>query len=224
MEKKPFWRKIPGFRTMTPWKMVVASFFYISFIAGGIGTAIEGPVPPPKTNTHSVVSQKETPEGWPAADITKDTVKAALDGKTDVKPSPMDSDFPDNISEIRIIGLGDGKKNVWIYYSLGSIWDETDLVKKAGGTAIFTSNILYKNPNVEDVALFAQGEFTDQYGKSDMDTAVKIVIRKSLADQVDWKGLANLHATDPGNIYRISENYSIHAGVLSEVKSSEIDL
>lgn len=220
-------RKIPGYRTGTPWKMVVASIFYITFLVACINVISEGPAPQNVDTEKPVTSSQKEPEPafeWGTSDITKENVVKALAGKNDVKPISMGTDFPDNITEITIVGLGDGKKNVWIYYSMGSVWDETGLVKKAGGTAVFASNILYQNPNVEEVALFAQGEFTDQYGKTNLNTAVKIVINKSLADQVDWKGLADRHATDPGNIYRIVDNYSIHPGVMSAVKTSEIDL
>lgn len=218
-------RKIPGYRTGTPWKMVVASIFYILFIIACIDAISEGPTQQ-NTKTQPAISQKENKatKDWSTAEITEETVNKALAGKTDVKPSSMGIDFPDTITEITIVALGDGKKNVWIYYSMGSVWDENDLVKKAGGTAIFTGNLLYNNPNVEDVAIFAQGEFTDQYGKTSLDTAVKIVLNKSLADQVDWKGLADRHVTDPGNIYRIVDNYSIHPGVFSKLKKGEVSL
>ncbi|NLT20944.1 MAG: hypothetical protein GXY16_08095, partial [Syntrophomonadaceae bacterium] len=212
----PLWRKIPGYRTGTPWKMIVASVVYF-YLFIGVVVALFGESP-------DKVTQKEVAQDWSTADITEDTIKAALAGKTDVMPIPIDNDFPKSITKIEILDIGNGKENVWIYYTMGSVWDETDLVKKAGGTAIFAGSILYKNPNVEDVAIFAQGDFTDQYGKSNVSTAVKIVIKNPMNEQVDWKGLADLHVTDPGNIYRIVDNYSIHPGVFSELKKNEVSL
>jgi len=224
-KERTFLRKIPGFRSGTPWKMVVAAVFYVMFIVALIDVISEGPTPQ-NTDIEKPVtsSQKEPTLNWPTADITEENINKVLASDTDVDPISMDIEFPNNISKVEIIDIGDGKKNVWIYYAMGSVWDETDLVKRAGGTAIFAGNILYQNPNVEDVALFAQGEFTDSYGNTSLDTAVKIIMNKALADQVDWKGLADRHTTDPGNIYRIVDIYSIHPGVLSRIKASEIDL
>lgn len=161
---------------------------------------------------------------WATAEITEDTIKKALAGKSDAKPTFTDSNFPKDITEIRIIDIGEGKKNIWIYYKPKSSWDETHLVKMAGSTAIFGCSLLYQNAQVGDVAFFTQGDFTDQYGKSKTDVAVKLVITSDLAKKVDWKGLAEMHESDPGNIYRISENYNIHLGVKKNIKSEEISL
>lgn len=220
-------RKVPGYRTGTPWKMAVASIFYIMFIVAFIDVISEGPAPQNTNTEKPVKSGQQEPEPafeWGTADITKENVVKALAGKTDTGSISMDRDFPESVREIEVISLGDGKHNIWIYYPMGSVWDETDLVKRAGGTAILAGSILYKNPNIEDVALFAEGEFTDQYGKSNVNTAVKIVLKRSLADQVDWKGLADRHVTDPGNIYRIVDNYSIHPGVFAQLKKNEVSL
>lgn len=219
--KSPFWRKIPGYRTGTPWKMAVASIVYIMFIAAFIDVVSEGPAP---QNTQPAVSQKETAKDWSTADITEETVKAALAGKSEAKPTFTDKSFPEDITEISIIDTGDGKKNVWIYYKPESAWDETHLVKMAGSTAIFACSILYQNVQIGDVAFFTQGDFTDQYGKSKTDVAVKLVISNDLAGKADWKGLATRHESDPGNIYRISDNYKIHLGIKKNIKANEIKL
>jgi hypothetical protein len=65
---------------------------------------------------------------------------------------------------------------------------------------------------------------TDQYGKTSTEVVTKIVLTRDLAQKVDWKGLAERHVTDPGNIYRIADNYNIHLGILNKVKTDEVRL
>jgi hypothetical protein len=77
---------------------------------------------------------------------------------------------------------------------------------------------------VETVAIFALTEMTDQYGKTETEVVTKLVCTREIANKVDWKGLADRHATDPGNIYRIADHYYIHPGVLKNVKLNEVQL
>jgi hypothetical protein len=74
------------------------------------------------------------------------------------------------------------------------------------------------------LAIFAETEFTDQYGNKNTSTGAKIVITRDIADKIDWKGLAERHVTDPGNIYRIADNYSIHPGIRKNLKLNEVEL
>lgn len=163
---------------------------------------------------------------WATADITFDTVKAALGQKTAAAPISRDTDFPKDITNIEVIdhATKPGQKNVHIYFKPGTVWDETDFVKQVGGTAIIAGSILYANPKVEDVALFAQTEMTDQYGKTETEIVTKLLLTRDFAAKVDWKGLADRHTTDPGNIYRIVPAMFIHPGVLKNVKLDEVQL
>lgn len=162
---------------------------------------------------------------WTNAEVTVDSVKSALSGKATIDPIPADSSFKNNITDIQVLNYGnEGKKSVSVYYKSGAVWDETDMVKRSGGTAILISNILFQNPRVEQVAVFAQTDMTDQYGNKKTETGIKNVLKRDTADKIDWKGLADRHISDPGNIYRLAENYYIHPGILKNVKLNEVKL
>lgn len=163
---------------------------------------------------------------WAEAAVTVETVKKALKEKPPVEVTYTDLDFPKNITDVQVIDNANkpGQKNIMIYYKSGAVWNETDMVRRAGGTAIEICSILYANPKVEDVAIFAQTEMTDQYGHTSLENGVKIVITRDIANKANWKGLAERHTTDPGNIYRISGNYYIHPGILKNVDLEKIRL
>lgn len=162
---------------------------------------------------------------WTSAEVTVDTVKTALAGKAPISLVLADSSYYQNITDVQVVNhQNNGKKNILVYYKSGTVWDETDMVKRSAGTAILIYSILYQNPQVEQVAVFAQTDMTDQYGKTSTETGVKIVLNRETADKIDWKGLADRHTTDPGNIYRLAENYYVHPGILKNVKLDEVKL
>lgn len=193
--------------------------------------AVSLPSTPSKTSTTPTTSKTSTSTtpttkvfDWVSADITVDTVKDALSGKSPVNPVPSD-DFNKNISDIQVSNnVKEGQKSISVYYKAGTAWDDTDSVKRAGGTAIIIYSILFQNPKVEQVSVFAQTDMTDQYGKTATETGVKIALDRETANKIDWKGFSERHITDPGNIYRVSGDYRIHPGILKNVKLNEVKL
>lgn len=164
---------------------------------------------------------------WPSAEVTEENIRAALSQKPSIDPLWKDSDFAKKITKIEITDYAakPGQKIINIWYEMGDVWDETDLVKKAGGTTILINSMLFQNDKVEWVTVFAQAKMTDQYGNTELEPVVKIGITKEIANKVNWNGLAKKHAgSDPGNIYRIADNYNILYGILKHVKLDEIRL
>ncbi|CEP67833.1 Uncharacterized [Moorella glycerini] len=170
-------------------------------------------------------SQKQASIDWPTAEITEQNIRSALSGEAPANPISKDLKFPENITQISIENHAkEGQKSILIYYKADTAWDETDFVKRVGGTAIVAASILFQNPKIEQLGIFAQADMTDQYGKTSTEVVTKIVLTRDLAQKVDWKGLAERHVTDPGNIYRIADNYNIHLGILNKVKTDEVRL
>ncbi|HID29119.1 MAG TPA: hypothetical protein EYP19_03845 [Desulfobacterales bacterium] len=195
--------------------LIIALLFLVITGCGG-GTSQTGSKPE---------AQKQDID-WETAEVTAENVKGALSRKAEVSPIFRDNDFPKDITKIEVIdhAVKPGQKNVHIYFKPETFWDETDFVKKVGGTSILASSILYRNPKIEDVVFFALTDMTDQYGKTETEVVVKLGLNREVANKVDWKGLADRHTTDPGNIYRIAATRYIHLGVLKNVKQNEVNL
>lgn len=164
---------------------------------------------------------------WPTAEVTEENIRTALSQKPTIDPLWKDSNFAEKITKIDITdhAVKPGQKIIGIWYEMDDAWDETDLVKKAGGTAIIINSVLFQNDKVEWVTLFAQAEMTDQYGNTNLKPVIKIGITREIANKVNWKVLAEKHASsDPGNIYRIADDYNIHYGILRHVKLDKVHL
>jgi len=177
---------------------------------------IAGKCSAPQSQNASVPSANEA---WQKAEINEDSVKAAL-----IARAPRI--FKDNITKINVSDnlLKQGQKTISLHYKLGTVMDDTDLVRTAGSNAISACSELFQNPKVEMVELFAETDMTDQYGKTSLQVGVKIVYDREVVNKIDWKGLSVSSASDPGNIYRIAKGYYIHPGILKNVKSDIVKL
>jgi len=166
------------------------------------------------------------PSSWPTSEITPETVTAALKEDSGLNPIWQCRNFKDNIVKVEVIdsAINPGHKNLSVFFKIGQVWDETDLVRCVGGTVLSACSILYQNPKVDTVAMFALGEMKDQYGNSSLETVVKIIFNRDIANKINWEGFTEQFNVDPGNIYRIAESYHIRNGVLRYVKSDKIKL
>ncbi|MFA5385898.1 MAG: hypothetical protein WC364_14795 [Eubacteriales bacterium] len=103
-----------------------------------------------------------------------------------------------------------------------TFWDDTDLVKMAGEAAISAGDILFKNPNLAQLKVITSAVMTDQYGNEKTESAAYLIIKRETAGKINWTGLAERHISDPGNIYRVVDDFYVHPGVLKNVKTTEI--
>ncbi|MFY9273163.1 MAG: hypothetical protein WBJ83_10850 [Thermacetogeniaceae bacterium] len=210
--KKPIWKR---------WWFWVCVVILLFIIIGSNSSKSSTP-----TQTQTAKQQTKKQFVWTTAEVTEDNIKAALAKNSPATPIVTDSDFPKSITKITIQDstTKPGQKNIEITYKAGTAWDETDIVKRAGGTMIQAGSILFENPKIEQITLIALTEMTDQYGKTKLEEGTKITLNRETASKIDWKGLADRHTTDPGNIYRIADNYYIHPGIYKNVKPNEVRL
>ena len=166
------------------------------------------------------------PSSWPTSEITPETVTAALREDSGLNPIWQCRNFKDNIVKVEVIdsAINPGHKNLSVFFKIGQVWDETDLVQRVGGTVLSACSILYQNPKVDTVGMFALGEMTDKYGNSSLETVVKIIFNRDIANKINWKGFTEQFNVDPGNIYRIAESYHIRYGILKYVKLDKVKL
>ncbi len=171
-------------------------------------------------------SSSKSVSSWPTSEITPETVAAALKEDSGLNPIWECRNFKDNIVKVEVIdsAINPGHKNLSVFFKIGQVWDETDLVRCVGGTVLSACSILYQNPKVDTVGMFALGEMTDQYGNSSLETVVKIIFNRDIANKINWKGFTEQFNVDPGNIYRIAESYHIRNGVLRYIKPDKIKL
>ena len=76
------------------------------------------------------------PSSWPTSEITPETVTAALREDSGLNPIWQCRNFKDNIVKVEVIdsAINPGHKNLSVFFKIGQVWDETDLVRCVGGT------------------------------------------------------------------------------------------
>jgi hypothetical protein len=95
----------------------------------------------------------------------------------------------------------------------GTVWDENDMVHRTGRDALDAFAILFTNPGLSEATYVSTTSFTDQYGKSSTEAAVKLTYSKATAQKIDWKGLGERALGEWQAPYSIATYYYIHPGV-----------
>ena len=170
-------------------------------------------------------AQAEKLDSWKKETLTEQNVKNALAIETDVTNAALeDLSYVNSITKITIADdlNGLGKKDILIYYTVNSSWDETHFVKTAGRVAIAACSTLFQNPDVNSVSMLAETKVIDQNEKSSLDTGVQIDIGQATAAKIDWQKTADRSGSYPGDIYGIADRYYIHPEIMRNVKTDEV--
>lgn len=156
----------------------------------------------------------ETPEiVFSENQVTEDSVKAEL---SSIKDSGYGVDF-ENITKVDVISQAKDSPEdpdvyaVSVFYTYKA-WDDEDTVKKAAGSSVEAFRHLFAHPQVVKVATFAQQDFTDQYGKTETDTAVKFMMDRETAEKIEWDGVKDRVLSDYKALYPLTE-YKIHPAI-----------
>jgi hypothetical protein len=192
------------------WGIITLVFFVLFAVSVSSDNNTTSPASAKKAPAPAIVAKPAF--DWAKAPITEVNVKSALVVNNSVNPIFKDSDFPKDIKSVRV-----DKGNITITYKPGEMLDETDFIKCCGGTVIVAGSKLFQNPNVSMITLVAQVDFRDTYGKTTIEPGCTIDIDKATAQQADWKGLAQMHITNPANIYNILPSYFIYLGVYKDI-------
>lgn len=162
----------------------------------------------------------ETPDiVFSETEVSEESVRAELQGKTsggyrveldDITKVEIVEQYREEAETLSPEELDALPKQyaVSVYYTYEA-WDEEDTVKAAAGSSVEVFRSLFAHPQVVKVATFAQQDFTDQYGKSEIETAVKFMMDRETADKIDWDGIKDRVLSDYKALYPLTE-YKIH--------------
>lgn len=172
---------------------------------------------PKLDNTASQISNNTTQilnETLPFADsqVTRNSVRAALQNIND-------SGYRiklDNIKQIEITG-STPEYAVSIRYKPKSVWDSRDGVNVAARTATEIFERLFANRSVKRVSVFQLGDFTDTYGQTNEEVAVKVMMDRETADKINWEGFKNQVRLDYRALERVASDFNIHPALKSEL-------
>ncbi len=162
-------------------------------------------------------NNKEAQKSFVDTELSEESVKREID-----KLSGGRSMQGKSISKIQILdnaGTTDiqDDKIVWITYKPEAVWDEKDIVKMTVDTTITSSEKLFQHPKVGVVRVWSQTEFTDQYGKKDVNNAVKIELHKTTAEKIDWQNFKPMVFVDYQKLLNIADDIWIHPSIKNKL-------
>ncbi|MCL4387407.1 hypothetical protein M1307_03365 [Patescibacteria group bacterium] len=112
-------------------------------------------------------------------EVTEETVKEGFKNDKDVSKVEVSDSFSTNAPDNKI---------VHVYFQPKNLWDEKEIVKYAAKQAI-TNRWLFENLRVSQVGTWVETEFIDQYGKSSIRIAVRIILSRETYQKIDWSGM-----------------------------------
>ncbi len=196
-----------------------------ALIVGGVIVALFGvfslvTVPPPApttTNTAASSTPAQAPNPEPATPVRSEPDFATSELTPDSVKAVAEKSGVDKAS----VTVKDG---VVLVTEEPTAWDENDMVKSSGRTAVDLFEAVFANAAVKRVTYRTTSDFTDQYGKSSKETAVEITYSRATAGKVDWEGLKNRAWSDWKAPYNIADTYAIHPAVWKNLNKERIPL
>lgn len=164
-----------------------------------------------------LASPSEPEEPFSEQPLTAMTVRDALDHL-----SGTSVELGDSITDIEVLAhAGTSNPNdfvVHVYFKPDSVWDEAAAMRIAVHTSIKAMETLFQNEAVAEVVMWEQLEFTDQYGSTEIETAIRIVMDKATADQVaDWEVVDDRAWADHTTFFDLAELQYVHPAIAAEL-------
>lgn len=101
-------------------------------------------------------------------------------------------------------------------------WNENEIVRQAYRALVKYGKQVFKNPEVTSVGVVIQGNFTDTYGNSTTNEAVRIIMPRTEFEKFNWENLMGRPVST--QIENASEIYMIHPGVRQGINPDKLYL
>ena|GEM_PF-3506481 len=170
---------------------------------------------PEPVETAQEVGNAEQSFNWTSAEVTEDNIKKALkDNVGAAMAIPLTDD-----SFRKFVTSADTKgEYVEITINPGMFADYKDFVKRAGGSLIAYSKVLFENSQVYEVSL---NVLIDNVGGGEND-GVYISWRREQAEGVDYDAILDNMFGDYTIPYQLARKYSIQKDIYEELEEFEL--
>jgi len=102
---------------------------------------------------------------------------------------------------------------VIVTYKPSSVWDEKHTVSTTADTMVAVSEKLFKHPQVGMVRVTTQGDFTDQYGNTKTENAVRFGLQRTTVEKINWENFKKMVFIDYNSLIDIADEQWMHAAV-----------
>ena len=204
---------------------------WIGIISGGLVTIIivlgiisvattEEPSIEPMTSptTNPAATPAPIPKSFSDQEVTEDTVGAAL-----WNLSGSNVALGEDIYRVEVF-LHAGTDNpddyiVHIYFKPDSFWDAEDFAEISVHTSIKSMEALFQNRKVSEVVMWGIAEFSDKYGATKNETAIRLLMTRTTADQVvNWKAVDDRAWSDYTTFFDLAEMQYIHPAMAKDLQ------
>lgn len=206
--QKPFYRKIPGFRSGTKWKMIVAGVFYLALI-GGIMEAFSGSdqpapdtaLPDNSSDNNQQIEDQVQPEELTAEEQVLAAIVSAVGEETNFD---KDSGYRDRVQEFyEDTGEGEG------HYFLSLVANDNlsaGMIRRGilRDSADVFATVFTDADHVEEILLEWLFPLVDDRGNSELGRVALITMTRKNADTINWPNFL----TD--NVPTVADTYWEH--------------
>jgi len=193
----------------------------VIFIVIGIIVAVtaDEPSAEPMTSTpaKTEIAGTTAPEPFSAQEVTKETVTAALLPLSGTSIALGDElyridVFPDAGTEAPDDFI------VHVYFKPKSFWDAKNFVEISVHTSIKTMETLFRNGMVSEVVMWGLAEFTDKYGATKDDLAIRLLMTRLTADRIaSWETVDDRAWPDYTTFFDLAELQYIHPAMAKDL-------
>lgn len=136
------------------------------------------------------------------AELTKENINKAIDNII-----PKEQNVKIEITK------EDNKNIIDIVYASNNTLSEKALVKGFANTATDIIEVLFKNPKVDKVWVWASTEMVDQKGNSKQENVVNVCLTKENVKDINWGNFKPMIQGDYNKLFNIADSHFIHPAI-----------
>lgn len=187
----------------------------VAIITPTVKISMPTSIPIPTKLTTTSIPTSLTEDGIKKIVLNIPGAQYSVFSKDDLKKVEINTDFGsqgDN-PNIKIDQL---PKIVNIYYKPYA-WDEKRLMRYTADTSVAVTEKLLTYKEIGMVNVWVLENFTDQYGKSSEETAIRIGLKRETADKINWTSFKDMVFIDYNKLLNIADDVYIHPAVKKEL-------
>lgn len=197
----------PEQKKKSPWLIGCLGLIVLGVLIGIIMAVVSGSGEQPSTGIDT---------NWSEQAVTESSVRDSIQ---DLSGTNVELG---NITKIEVLShLGTADPDdfiIHVHYKVDSVWDEEDAVEKAVHTAIKAMEVLFLNNKISSVCMWQEQDFTDKYGKTTTELAVRLCMEKEVANKiVDWETIDDRAWADYNTFFNLAELQYIHPAISKEL-------
>lgn len=203
------WEEMSKKEKVTGVVSLIIIIFFVFALFSGSGSK--------ETNTQQTSQETVETSNFADSELTDSSVRKEVE-----KLKGLRTMSGNEITEIKIVE-NMGTENVTddqiviLTYKPKSVWDEKDTVQMTANTAVEVSERLFKHPKVGMVRVTTLGNFTDQYGNSKSENAVRIGLQRATAEKLNYDTFKDMVLLDYNKLLDIADELWMHAALRKEL-------